>query len=445
MRNAIHGSSEGSGLPHKIARILAGRWRLLTLVIATGALATTILAIVRKPHSTAITRGQALSVSMGCVGCHGPSHIEVRPNPGSVQGEIPPLRARSTLAYYVQSEREIKEWILYGAPERLRPDGEELDSMGRHSDSSGLITMPAYNGFLSEQQLADLVAYTSYVAELEAPSSSMAKEGRQVAERLGCFACHGIDGRGALANPGSFKGIIPPWDGKDFAELVRDERELRQWLTEGMIDRFESNPLAMYFVDRQVIKMPAYRDLLGENELNALVAYINWLRDDHRKLANSYERVGVTDVASRVQRGEWLYQRSGCATCHGREGRGGVPNRNAVGGFVPALNTVAERVGLFEEQHVQVVVEAIEAGDRFEEHEEFPGIPDYEIVLMEYRAMRSVMLGGARPMRRDASGPEPPMQMPSWEQRVHADFGPISDAEFDALLAYLLTLQPWDE
>ena len=79
-------------------------------------------------------------------------------------------------------------------------------------------------------------------------------------------------------NPGSFKGYIPAWSGPDFAELVRDEDELRAWIREGRIQRLESNPVARFFTNRQVIQMPAYKAVLNAAELDAIVAYIHWLR-----------------------------------------------------------------------------------------------------------------------------------------------------------------------
>ena len=98
-----------------------------------------------------------------------------------------------------------------------------------------------------------------------------------MASRFGCFGCHGPGGRIGSRNPRSFKGYIPPWHGKDFGDLVRNEDELRHWILDGKIDRFESNLLARYFTRRQVIQMPAYRSVLDDGEINAVVAYIQWL------------------------------------------------------------------------------------------------------------------------------------------------------------------------
>ena len=69
------------------------------------------------------------------------------------------------------------------------------------------------------------------------------RTGHAIAERLGCFRCHGPGGRGAGRNPGSLKGYIPPWDGRDFAELVLDEAELREWILGGRPQRLQANPL----------------------------------------------------------------------------------------------------------------------------------------------------------------------------------------------------------
>jgi hypothetical protein len=84
--------------------------------------------------------------------------------------------------------------------------------------------------------------------------------------------------RGAGRNPGSLKGYIPPWDGRDFAELVADEAELREWILGGRPRRLRANPLARFLLDRQMIRMPAFRGQIKEEELRALEAYIGWLR-----------------------------------------------------------------------------------------------------------------------------------------------------------------------
>ena len=82
-----------------------------------------------------------------------------------------------------------------------------------------------------------------------------------------------------MPNPGSFKGVIPSWEGDDFLELVRDDEELRGWILDGGIPRLIDHPIARRFIARQVVSMPAYRGVLEDGELEALVAYIRWLRE----------------------------------------------------------------------------------------------------------------------------------------------------------------------
>ena len=129
-----------------------------------------------------------------------------------------------------------------------------------------------------DAQVDDLVAYVRALAAAEVPEDPAARKGHAVAERLGCFRCHGPGGRGAGSNPGSLKGYIPPWDGRDFAELVVNERELREWILDGRPQRLQANPLARFFLDRQAIRMPAFRGHVTEEELRALEAYIGGLR-----------------------------------------------------------------------------------------------------------------------------------------------------------------------
>jgi len=90
--------------------------------------------------------------------------------------------------------------------------------------------------------------------------------------------CHGAGGRLAKPNPGSLKGYIPSWDGADFPDLVRDSTEFREWVEHGVSERFKRDRLAGFFLDRAVLKMPAYERHLQPGDVEALWAYVRWLR-----------------------------------------------------------------------------------------------------------------------------------------------------------------------
>ena len=52
---------------------------------------------------------------------------------------------------------------------------------------------------------------------------------------------------------------------------------------------------------------------------------------------------GPTNAGDPVSRGEWVFHAAGCALCHGKNGVGGVNNRNSeTGGKIPGLTLVKE-------------------------------------------------------------------------------------------------------
>ncbi|MFV2067229.1 MAG: cytochrome c [Pirellulales bacterium] len=224
----------------------------------------------RQPEVTPAIRGEALARELGCFGCHGPGGLGGIADPTSSAGDIPGWRG-ATASMYVRNEQEIREWILYGAP-------RESLSPGQSTASHSLVPMPAYAEYLSSRELDDLVAYFRAVSGWAPEIPDNAYEGRKLASRLGCFGCHGPSGMGGVANPGSFVGHVPPWDGAEFEELVHDESELREWILDGRPRRLADNTLARFFLDRQKTPMPAYREHISDDDLKKLVAYIGWLR-----------------------------------------------------------------------------------------------------------------------------------------------------------------------
>jgi mono/diheme cytochrome c family protein len=173
-----------------------------------------------------------------------------------------------------ETPEEIREWITDGAPRRLRDDPDFQEARRRQ-----VVAMPAYRGVVEGADLDDLVAYVQSVsAARRPPEGSPEAEGRALAVEHGCFGCHGPEGRGLVPNPGSFKGNIPPWDSEDYLELVRSPEEFREWVADGEIRRFRENPLAARFLDAQVVKMPAYRGVLGADQIEKIRAYVEWVR-----------------------------------------------------------------------------------------------------------------------------------------------------------------------
>ncbi|UCF81112.1 MAG: c-type cytochrome [Acidobacteriota bacterium] len=229
----------------------------------------------RRPERTAAIRGQEIAWRLGCFACHGPEGTGGIANPGSLENIVPAWDIGADVIYH-ETEDEIREWILYGVSQRFLAVSEE--TAGGEEEPEPLVPMPAYEGLLSSQELDDLVAYFQAVSWYEPEMPENAYEGKKIAARTGCFGCHGPGGHGGVPNPGSFKGFIPPWDGRDFGKLVRNEEELREWILDGTISRLEANPLARYFLKNQKTPMPAYREHLSKEDVDKIVAYIQWLR-----------------------------------------------------------------------------------------------------------------------------------------------------------------------
>ena len=249
---------------------------VIVVLLAVVAMLATALGFVatrrgwqRAAASTPVQRGRAIADRMGCSGCHGPGGGQPIPNPGAKGGEVPGWTG-GTWMMWNRDASDVRAWILNGRPAH------------RGADTGALIKMPAYERRLAANEVDDLVAYVLAASNFGPIPDERAAAGREAAYRLGCFGCHGSEGRGLVMNPGSFKGYIPPWDGDDFIELVRDDDEFRQWVRDGACERLRGNPVSRRVLETQAIAMPAYHDRVADDELGALAAYIAFVRSHPR-------------------------------------------------------------------------------------------------------------------------------------------------------------------
>jgi len=190
--------------------------RRLTLVLLIAALAGLGLGAVawwRSHNVGPVQRGARLAAERGCLSCHGPAGRLADPDGTRGIGSVPSFE-HDDVTGYAKSEAEIREWILDGKPRRLREAPAD--------EPEPLLAMPAWRGRLSAAEVDPLVAYVKAVSDFD-PAPEAVAAGRDAAARLGCFACHGPQGRFDTPNPGSLKGYIPSWSGADFPELAKDE------------------------------------------------------------------------------------------------------------------------------------------------------------------------------------------------------------------------------
>lgn len=423
--------------------------RLIISFFLVIAISVTAFTLIRQPASTAEMRGHQVANEMGCFTCHGDGGQGGIPNYGALWGETVSLSSHGSIMSFIQNDDEIRQWILYGLPLRLQHQNTPSDNLiqtSQHDDWNinqgvgGLIKMPAYQGLLTTSELNDLVAFVKKAVNNKKPLPLKAKQGHEIATRLGCLGCHDSK-RGKVSNPGSFKGYIPPWEGKDFAALVKNEEELKQWILKGNIDRYQKNPFASYFIKGQTIQMPAYENILQEGELDSIIEYIYWLRDDKRQFLADWVDTTPHPFSTVVERGKWLYSNAGCASCHSPAGRGGVPNKNSLGGYVPSLEDLADKIGLFEPKEIDIIISLFERGLSLDDPLIKNPLPYFDATVSEYQNIRKVILNGSLPGKK---GSTPAMVMPAWKYRLNADNSPPSQADINAIIAYLLSLQPFE-
>ena len=246
-------------------------WFGAFVIVASILLYPSVRRLVLNVEITDAEHGYQVALRSGCFNCHGADGSGGVKNPGSRDGEVPAF-AGGTIMMWVKDEEELREYILDGAPARKR-DSPRF----RQQVEAQLLAMPAYRGFLSKTELDHLVVYLRAVSGLITPTDGLAAKGKDVAYRFGCFQCHGPMGSGKMGNPGSLKGYIPSWWGEDFRDLVRTDDELSEWIREGQIARLRDHPIARHFLRWQRVSMPAFRDFISDDELQALKHYVRWI------------------------------------------------------------------------------------------------------------------------------------------------------------------------
>jgi cytochrome c553 len=140
---------------------------------------------------------------------------------------------------------------------------------------------------------------------------------------------------------------------------------------------------------------------------------------------------------TRVVRGGWLFRKNGCFTCHGENAKGGVPNWNYIKDTIPPLSTLAERMLIPDKEGADAILAALQRGADLKSLAADAPFARFNAFLAQYQSVRDVIRKGNPPGKKDPKGPPPPLEMLSFGAR-------LSDRDIDDLIAYLLSLQPWE-
>ena len=155
--------------------------------------------------------------------------------------------------------------------------------------------------------------------------SDPAARGRVLAAQLGCFNCHGPDGVGGVANPGSRWRTVPGFGEQTLMMYAESDDDVRQYILDGAPASKRGDESYREAMDGQALRMPSYGGFINDGELSDLVAYI-------RSASGMF-----TPPEGPVRRGAQLALDNGCIHCHGEMGVGGRPNPGSLKGYIPGF------------------------------------------------------------------------------------------------------------
>ncbi len=315
--------------------------------------------------------GQTLFVD-NCQKCHGPQGTGGVANPGSTDGTIPPLNP-------------IDSTLIDSNPSTYATN---LDLFLEHGSTpegpNPKQTMPAWGDTnkLTPQQIADLIAYVMSLnpapastapvtsttevtptVEVARPSNpggpgpaigltGNLSAGEQVFV-ANCQKCHGPQGTGGVANPGSDDGTIPPLNPID--STLIDPNPATYATNLDLFIEHGSTPSG----PNPKQTMPAWGDAkkLTPQQIADVITYVMSLNPAPAAtppVTPTAEVTPTVEVArpsnpggpgpaitltGNVASGETLFVNN-CQKCHGPQGTGGVANPGSTDGTIPPLNPI---------------------------------------------------------------------------------------------------------
>jgi len=161
------------------------------------------------------------------------------------------------------------------------------------------------------------------IAVARAPHLPPAERGRRLAERTGCFGCHGPGGMHGANNPERMDKTVPNF-ADDVMMYAKTPEEIHEWIHNGVTHKKAASVAWRADRDRGVLRMPAFKGRMSERAMDDLVAYVI--------AASGMSEPGDSLSAHGAERAEQL----GCVGCHGAGGRLARSNPGSWKGYVPS-------------------------------------------------------------------------------------------------------------
>lgn len=205
------------------------------------------LALAAAATAPASADGRALFSAHGCSACH-----RVGPDGGSAGPDLTLVGVRRPRAW-------IEQWLK--SPRAWKPD-TLMPEQGLSDADRGALA-----DYLSEQKGQAWNGTPPWANE-----DGLARGGT-IYVRAGCVACHGTAGRGGQPDPGAPGGLVPA-----LAPLVGNytRAELIARVSGGV-------PAEPFHGVMPAVAMPAWKDVLGPADLDALATYLLSLAEGQPK------------------------------------------------------------------------------------------------------------------------------------------------------------------
>lgn len=169
------------------------------------------------------------------------------------------------------------------------------------------------------------------------PEASPVGRGEHLAQQAGCFACHG---RGDGETRFNLRQANDKWTGKNNPTFwdngITEAKVLKDWIANGVpADQAERHK-------RLFVQMPAYKDRLTAEEIDAIAAWILAEGLKYTQAAAIKDKpVAVPDPRPTGDAlfivGDHLARKYGCYQCHGELGQGSVSNPDSFKGYIPGF------------------------------------------------------------------------------------------------------------
>lgn len=256
--------------------------------------------------------------------------------------------------------------------------------------------------------------------------------GKDLFNKHGCIGCHSIRGVGGVVSVDLGSIADKPLEqiaGYNLAMIKKGEKflpeegwNLQEWilghLTQRPADFIPNDPFAKYNAEPIAPSgMPDFSKELPSGGAEAITSYLLSMTDEHIPMRYAVAAAPKPEprFASDAERGKHVYQKYGCAGCHGLEAKQGRTNFNATG---PDQSDPAADMMKGEEPNLRKTV-----GNFTRE---------------ELRAKIQNGVSASAIVKFNPEGPAPPLYMPPWKDKIK---GP----ELENLITYLLSIAEKDE